>query len=836
MKGLLSRIAKIVLSMLLILAILLGSGAAILPRLSFPRINGDVQLVGLDGPVDVIRDTYGIPHIYATTSHDLFFAQGYVHAQDRFYQMDFWRASSTGRLSAMFGKAQTSNDAFIRTVGWGRIAQEEYASLEADARAALDAYAEGVNAYLAEHQGERLSLEYAILGLISPDYHPIPWEGYHSLAWAKVMAYDLGGNMRAEIERSILLKTLSPEQLAEITPPYPKDMPYILPGFNLGAQAAPAELLTAATPDLSQALEQAADQLARLENIFGPQDETLGSNNWVIGGERTAAGLPILANDMHLGEQMPSIWYEVDLQCAPVGLACPYQVTGFSFAGVPGVIVGHNARIAWGFTNVGPDVQDLYVEKINPTNPDQYEYQGQWVNMEIIEDSIQLADGTQQPLKIRLTRHGPLITEVFGGLKDFAAQSSAELPQPYAIALRWAALEQLKIVDAVLGMNQASNWEEFRQAVRDFGAPSQNMVYADVEGNIGYQTPGNIPLRATGHDGLLPVPGWSGEYEWQGYIPFEQLPYTFNPAQGYVATANNAVVDETYPYSISKFWAYGQRARRIVDMIEQAPGLISLDYIARMHGDNKNLNAEALVPLLLQIPLDDSRLVTARDLIQDWDYQDGMDSAASALFNVFWKHLLTATFCDQLPERYWPGGGGRWFQAVEELAAEPQNAWWDDLGTGGQEGRDEIFVQAFAAAVGELENLQGKDPTKWNWGDLHTVTFHHPSLGQSGIGLIEAIFNRGPARTAGGSDIVNATGWSATHGYMVGSVPSERMIVDLSNFDQTRSVITTGQSGHAYHSHYTDQIDPWRLIQYHPLYWSRELVEAHQEGWLRLRP
>jgi penicillin amidase len=296
------------------------------------------------------------------------------------------------------------------------------------------------------------------------------------------------------------------------------------------------------------------------------------------------------------------------------------------------------------------------------------------------------------------------------------------------------------------------------------------------------------------------------------------------------------VVDETYPYLISKYWAYGQRARRIVDMIEQAPGPIDLDTIAQMHGDNKNLNAEALAPLLLQIPLNDAHLEEVRTLLQGWDYQDAMDSAPSALFNVFWKHLLEGTFNDQLPERYWPTGGGRWFTVVKNLAAEPQNAWWDDVTTGEKEQRDEIFARAFSAAVAEMESTWGKNPAKWRWGDLHTITFHNPTLGRSGIGLIEAIFNRGPARTSGGNDVVNATSWGATQDYTVVSLPSERLIIDLSNFDQTRSVITTGQSGHAYHQHYADQIDPWRLIQYHPLYWSRSLVEANREGWLRLTP
>jgi penicillin amidase len=830
------RFLGIILSVVIGLVILVGTLGLLLPRLSFPRISGEIRLAGLDGPVDVLRDPNGVPHIYATTTHDLFYAQGYVHAQDRFYQMDFWRASSTGRLSEMFGASQIEKDRFIRTVGWGRIAQQEYANLDREAKAVLDAYAEGVNAYMAERQGVRLSLEYAILALLAPDYQPAPWEGYHSLAWAKVMAWDLGGNMRAEIERSILLKTLSMEQMTEIAPPYPNDMPYIVPGFKLGANSAGMQLISLPAETIDPAVEQVAGHLDRMAQLFGAQNDSLGSNNWVIGGQHTITGLPILADDMHLGEQMPAIWYEVDLQCQPVGSQCPYQVTGYSFAGVPGVIVGHNARIAWGFTNVGPDVQDLYIEKINPANPDQYEYLGEWQDMQLIEETIRFADGGQENLTIRLTRHGPLISDVFGGLKDYAEFGSSQLPDAYAIALRWTALEPLLVVNAILGMNQASNWEEFRQAVRDFSAPSQNMVFADVDGNIGYQTPGNIPVRAPGHDGLLPVPGWTGDNEWQGTIAFDDLPYSYNPPEGYIVTANNAVVDESYPYAISRFWAYGQRARRIVEMIQQSAGAIDMDTIAKIHGDNKNINAEKLVPILLQTPLSDAHLADMREILRDWDYQDHMDSAPAALFNVFWKNLLAATFHDQLPERYWPGGGGRWFIVVKNLVEQPDSWWWDDLDTPTIEQRDEIFAQAFSDAVSELERSLGKNPQKWRWGDLHTITFHHPSLGRSGIGLIESIFNRGPRRASGGSDIVNATGWSATRGYEVVSVPSERLIIDLGDFDNTRSVITTGQSGHAYHRHYMDQIDAWRLIEYHSLLWSRQKVEAIQLGWLKLRP
>ncbi len=382
-------------------------------------------------------------------------------------------------------------------------------------------------------------------------------------------------------------------------------------------------------------------------------------------------------------------------------------------------------------------------------------------------ETIRVAGGDPVELVVRNTRHGPLISGLYGALDDLDEETDLDLVNEYAVAMRWTALQPTQIIKAILGYNSAQNWDEFRQAASYFVVPSQNTVYADVDGNIGYQTPGWIPIRNPEHTGRLPVPGWTDEYEWQGYIPFEELPHTFNPPEGYVASANNAVVSADYPYPISYYWAQGYRALRIVEMIENAPGPITVEYIQQMHGDNKNLNAVDLVPVLLQVPLDNIELENARALLRDWDYQDQMDSAPAALFNVFWKQLLAQTFHDDLPEDFWPGGGGRWFDVMRDLAQQPDNPWWDDKVTPVVENRDQIFGRAFAAAVAELESTQGKDPEKWNWGDLHTITFRNPSLGESGVAPIEAIFNRGPFRTSGGDEIVNATGWNAAESYEV---------------------------------------------------------------------
>ena len=533
---------------------------------------------------------------------------------------------------------------------------------------------------------------------------------------------------------------------------------------------------------------------------------------------------------------MPAIWYEVGLHCTQRTAECPYQVTGFSFAGVPGVIIGHNENIAWGFTNVGPDVQDLYIEKINPQNPNQYEVNGEWLDMELVDEEIKLPGGETKDLTVRYTRHGPIISDTTYLEDDFAASAGIDLPANSALALRWTALEPYHIFRAIWRFNRAANWDDFREGTRDFAAPAQNLLYADVDGNIGYQMPGKIPIRAKG-DGSLPVPGWTDEYEWIGYIPFEELPYSFNPPEGYIVTANNAVVDADYPYLIATVFAHGYRAQRIVDMIQDAPGLIDSDYIQKMQGDDMDLNAETLVPILLKTPVGIDNEVY-RQMLENWDYQVNMESSAAALFEVFWKNLLQITFQDELPEDSMPVGGSRWFEVFANLVEKPDDAWWDIPTTTPVENRDFIFSMAFTAAVEELKGTLGVNPEQWAWGDLHTLNLVNPSLGSTGIPVIDLLFNRGGYRISGGTAIVNATSWSASseEPYVVRSLPSMRMIVDLSNLSNSLTMHTTGQSGHAYSDHYADMTEPWRNIQYHSMLWEPGQVEDEADEHLQLLP
>jgi len=817
---------------------------------SFPQIDGEIKTAGLEGAVDIYRDRMGVPHVYASNIHDLFFAQGYLHAQDRFWQMDFWRHIGSGRLSEMFGEGQVETDTFLRTLGWRQVAEAEYAALDADSKAILDAFTEGVNAYLKDRKPVETSLEYLILtGVLNPDYSIEAWTPIHSLTWGKAMAWDLGGNMDAEIERAILLKTLTPEQLAELYPPYPQDHPVIVPtiGENASSNETQTAAIEAGVNYAALPLQQVADRLALLDVVLGPSGPGVGSNSWAVSGERTASGMPLLANDMHLGIQMPSIWYQNALHCLPKSEACPFEVTGFSFAGVPGVVAGHNDKIAWAYTNVGPDVMDLYIEKINPENPNQYEVNGQWVDFETRTEIIQTG-GDPLELTVRISRHGPIISETYGSLKDqvdpedpealpFKDQSGVALPDPYAIALAWTALTPSTPFEAIWGFNKARNWEEFRAAGQKFHVPAQNLLYADTEGNIGYQMPGDIPIRANG-DGALPVPGWTDEYAWTGFIPFDELPYAFNPASGYIVTANNQVNPRDYPYLITKDWNYGYRANRIVEMIENAPGKIDIPYIQAMHADSHNVNAETLVPVLLAVDLDADLDSIREQYLASWDLRNTAGSQSAALFEHFWVQLLAVTFQDELPEDYAPAGGSRWYEVMRRLVEQPESPWWDDRDSEAVvETRDDMFARAFELAVARMRDAYGKDPARWlAWGEIHGATFRNQTLGESGIAPIEALFNRGPYATGGGEELVNAAGYTVSEPFAVDWLPSEREIVDLGDLDNSLAIHTTGQSGHAFHPHYDDMAPLWAAVQYAPMWWEQQSVMEDAEGHLRLIP
>jgi len=808
------KVLAIVVGVLLLLAVVVGGWLAWTIRLPWPQTKGEIRLPGLQAPVTVVRDRWGIPHIYASTSHDLFMAQGFVHAQDRFWQMEFWRRIGSGRLSEVLGKAALEDDKFIRTVGWHRTAAREVELLDPASRAALEAYAEGVNAYIAEHRG-RWGLEFALLRLQGTAFTPEPWTPFNTLTWAKVMAWDLSGNMDTELLRAQIAARLGQGALADLVPPYPADRPVIVPH-----------------PLTQAALDAVPSPRLLLEGLALGRGAGIGSNNWVVAGSRTATGMPFLANDPHLSIQMPSIWYEIGLHCEPVSEACPYNVVGASFAGAPGVIIGHNDRIAWGVTNLGPDVQDLYIEKVHPDNPNLYEVEGTWQAMQVVREEIKVA-GEEEPVVIlvRLTRHGPIINDVVGGPEE--AWSFGWQP----LAFRWTALEPGSIFRSVLLIDQARNWDEFREALRYWDVPSQNFVYADVDGNIGYQAPGRIPIRKAG-DGTVPVPGWTGEYEWTGYIPYDELPRAFNPPEGFIATANHAVVGPDYPYLLSVDWDRGYRAQRIVDLLT-AKDRLTLEDMQAIQADVHPLHAEALLPHLLALSPKEPRLQEALNILRTWDGQARWDSVGATILEATLVHLVEETFADELGPHLlteYRKADTEVKQALGLLLAQPNAPWFDDIHTPERETRDEVLEQALSKAVDDLTKRLGKDMARWRWGRVHTALFRNQSLGSSGIAPIEALFNRGPVEAHGTSATVNNVGYSMNNPFTVRVLPSYRQVVDLADLTRSVSVHTTGQSGHPYHRHYDDFIDLWRNVQYHPMLWARADVEAHAEAMLRLLP
>ncbi len=839
------------------LAAVIGIGWLVLTRMSFPRTRGTVRLDGLTAPVIIQRDKYGVPHIYARTSRDLFFAEGYVHAQDRFWQMEFSRRIGEGRLSELFGKSQLQTDIFLRTLGVARGARVAYERLDSETADILEAYAAGVNAYISARTPARLGLEFAILNLTGVKTKIDPWTAVNSLEWEKIMAMSLESSWESEVLMTQLMHTIGRRGLSSFFTPYRQEMPFTVSNEELGALG-----------------KSSGSRFA----VFGSERAT-GSNGWVISGSKTASGKPILANDMHLDEQIPSIWYEVGLHGisadGKVGRTseCPYDVYGYSLPGDPGIVSGHNDRIAWGMTSLHGDNQDLYLERINPDNPDQYRVDGKWRDMELLYEEIEVRKAKEPyRLRIRSTRHGPIITDHGDqtSLEGFYADTQTAFPENVeltSVALKWATLGTPSMIKTMLAVDRAESYDQFREALRGWHAPSLNMVYADVDGNIAYQCVGTLPVRSKS-DGEAPVPGWSSEFEWNGYIPFDELPRSLNPQKGYIVNANNPPVGDAYPYSLGKELDHGYRARRIVELIEAHPDPFEVGDVQAMQADNLNFQAKEIVAALKGLDLQPTpveiraaevkkrdmtdrqrleydkkqqeelaRMEDARDLLVEWDGHMSGESAAAALYGYVWQQLVAEIFHDQFPESELPmSTGTRAENAVHYLLADPTNWLWDDVTTPAKETRDEILVRSFRRGYQALVEQAGKKQKGWRWDKIHTITFVNPTLGKSGIGPIEKIFNRGPYPLASGGSEVFATAWDRKKPFKTEHIPSMRFVIDLADVASALSINPPGQSGHPGNRHYADFIDPWRKVEYHPVLWNIDDVRDQSEGRLVLNP
>ncbi len=817
-------------------------------RRPLPQTDGELALPGLDAAVEVVRDDNGIPQLYADTDADLMRAQGFVHAQERFFEMDVRRHVTAGRLSELFGATTLETDKFIRTMGWRAVAEKEWALLEPATRDALTAYSEGVNAYLDERTPSELSLEYSVLGVSGLDYTPQKWEPVDSLAWLKAMAWDLRGNMGEEVDRVMLSLDHTDAEIATLWPDYPFDQhPPIVEGGgvvdgvfeqNATGNATRNPRRPAYPAAVVKALEQTQHRMEAMPELVG-RGRGIGSNSWVVDGEHSSTGEPLLANDPHLGVSQPGIWMQMGLHCREQTSDCALDTSGFTFSGVPGVIIGHNADIAWGFTNLGPDVSDLFLEQTE--GDDRYLRDGTSKPFIQRTERIKVRGEADFKLRVRETVHGPLISDV---AKDFATvganaptDEAGDRDGGYAVALAWTALQPSTTADAILKLNRASDWEEFRDAAADFSVPAQNLVYADREGHIGYQAPGRIPIRRSGNDGRMPVAGWNSANDWSGdFIPYEGLPSLYDPDEGFIVTANQAVIDENYPYFLTEDWDYGYRSTRIREVLE-TQGEMSVQDMTDLQLDSTNPMAPRLVPYLLDIEdLPSSYYRQAQELLEGWDFTQPADSAPAAYYNVVWRNLLELTFHDDLREGNWPDGGDRWFMVVSHLLTKPTSPWWDNVDTDVVETRDDILLESMIEARDELTRRQARDPESWTWGHLHRLNLHSGTVGESGVGLLERVFNRDGWQVGGGSSIVDATAWDAAEGYTVTAAPSMRMVVSLADWDDSRWINLTGVSGHPASSHYTDQTKLFVAGDYLPWAYSRGAVEESADDTLRLVP
>lgn len=773
---------KVLLIIGIILIVLLASvllGGYLFLRKSLPLIEGEINLVEISKEVQVTRDKNGVPHIVAENNYDLYFAQGFVTAQDRMFQMDLSRRQASGMLSEVIGSSMLNQDKYFRTLGLRRAAEASYGGYSEEAKDVLQAYADGVNAYMKDaKKNSTLPVEFTLAG-----YDPTEWTPIDSLTIGKYMAYDLGGHYKGQAFRYYMAQHFSDEKVLELFPTYPEEGPTVL-----------------------QALRENELDISKSIATLQFPDEFNGSNNWVVSGDKTESGLPILADDPHLGLATPAIWYETHIEGPDV------NVSGVIFAGVPGIILGRNENIAWGVTNVGPDVQDLYIERRNPENPNQFEYMGKWEEATVVEEPIKVKDDETVPYEVQITRHGPIISEFTHDHKEDTA-----------LALRWTALDPSSELEAVMMFNKAKDWDEFKEALTYFHVPAQNFVFAANDGTIAYRANGLIPIRKKG-DSSVPVPGWTDEYEWEGYIPWEELPTIVNPDEGFISTANNKIVTDDYPYHITNTWAQPYRQQRIRDVLSSLEKVTTNDML-KLQFDQYNLQAEEFVPIFLSsLEKSTSNL---RDIdkkvieeLRDWSFVEGINESAPLVFHQWMTEFANVMFEDEIPveiDELFEGKAQIVDQMIRAAVDGKEGVWLAEAG-----GLDKVTLQSFQRAVDFAVGLQGKNPNKWTWGDYHAVPFKHPL---SAIKPLNYLFNFSSPIPMGGSRVtVAAAGFKSDTGAVTHGA-AWRSVVDIANLTETYNVVGPGQSGHVLSDFYQNQAKDWTTGKYHITYTKKSQYE-----------
>lgn len=773
-----------------------------LSKRSLPKTQGKIELKGLMAEVEIVRDAWGIPHIYAQNLPDLAFAQGFTHAQDRFWQMELSRRAATGTLSELFGKIALPTDIASRTFGFNRLGKNDREALPENITDLLRAYVDGVNAYLTNHKN-RISVEFSLLR-----HEPGLWTLEDTFAFSRLMSWQLSHAWQGELIRAKLTDLAGKELAAELDIQYPHGNPDIL------QTAASVNLLGNAV------LNGADNRLLQQNN---------GSNSWAISGGRTQSGLPLLANDPHLHLGTPAIWYENHLHCPEL------HATGVTIAGLPLVLIGHNEHIAWGITLAYTDCEDLYIEKFTDPQTGLYQYKDSTEQAQIIEESIKVK-GQKEPFveKVFITRHGPVISEVIDYPQHrIALQSMALLPKQPLFRAWWQ-------------LNRAKNYNDFIEALSFMSAPQLNIVFADTQGNIGYCTTGKVPVRQQG-DGKLPAPGWTGTHEWTDTVPFMHMPHALNPDKGFIITANNRIVSGDYPYFLGDVWMNGYRANRLEALISQKNPIGLLDCMA-MQTDVYCIPGKAVAEIFkAHLAVAENLPVRYRRiwyLLADWDGYLTAHTVGGTIYELVRKFAVQILLKESLGQNFLDTFTGKGFDPVLKNFSEymghdisalirilnsPDSLWLKNAG-----GKPALLQRSLTMAANWLTDRIGKHPEQWEWGKLHKFVAPHA------LGIkkpLDKIFNSKPVPMGGDGDTPLQAGTpdnEIPNSHLVSA--SYRQVIDLSDFGRSLAVIPTGQSGHLSSPHYKDQTDLWLKGQLRPMLWDREQVLAYSREQLMLRP
>jgi penicillin amidase len=754
-------------------------------RAVLAQLDGDLTVAGLKEPVEVLRDRWGVPHIYAKNTDDLFFAQGFVTAQDRLFQMDLWRRVAIGETAEVSGLSGINTDRIARLLLYRGDLDAEWASYGPEARKIATAFTSGINAYI-DHLGERLPVEFQLLGV-----KPKRWKPEDCLG--RMSGIIMTRNFLNEIERADLINAAGLAQARKLAPTDPIRDFGPVDGFDLTGIG--QEILA----NYRQATRPLRFQLG-----------SDGSNNWVIDGSLSASGKPLLANDPHRPISLPSLRYLVHLH------APGWNVIGAGEPALPGVALGHNERIAWGFTIVGTDQSDVYVEETNPADPSEYKVGDRWEKMKVVREKVPVkGQAAPHELELRFTRHGPVIHQ--------------DPKRNRAYALKWVGSEPGGA--AYLGglaVSRSGNWREFVEALKAWKLPSENMVYADVDGNIGWVATALTPLRK-GWDGLLPVPGAGGKYEWQGFLALKDLPQAFNPQSHWIATANHNILPAGYGHEIAYEWAPSYRFAQVRRRLEARKKFDLEDFKSIQH-DNTTLVGQELIRLVKTVDMQGAALKPSVELLESWDGVLSRDSRAGPLYGFWLQELMTGFYGRYVPEPLLSFLSGRRGAAVMLAAlAKPDKDWFGDDPVAA---RDQLVRETFARAVKKTEETLPGGPDKWTWGRLHTATFRHPL---AGLGAeYEKAFNLGPVGTPGDSLTPNAAGHDPRFQQLTGA--SYRQLFDLADWDRGLATSVPGQSGQAGSPHYADLLPLWEKGEYFPLAYSRGRVDEVTRHRLRLNP